>query len=168
MSSAATTSPVTVPLDPGDDSAVTAALLAVHAPGAGSITLHPTPGLSNPTGIGHNLLVALGCPPHRLSAEHVTGPVPTWQAVAAWFTVDGVEQLVVLRAPAVDGDVGAVAAAAPPHRNPAGARLARIRDVTAGRPCARRRPSPRHSSVSARHDPAGVLTEGTSSHASVR
>ena len=90
--------PVTVLLDPHDDAAVTAALLAAHDPAAGRVTVHPTPATSSPAALACDLLAALGRPVTRLAEEHVSGTAPAWQAAAAWVAADQIGQLAVLRA----------------------------------------------------------------------
>lgn len=91
-------SPVTVLLDPYDDAAVTAALLAAHDPRQGRVVVHPTPAVSNRKGLGHDLLLALGRPIRRLSGEQVSGATPAWQAAIAWIAAGDIDLLIVLRA----------------------------------------------------------------------
>lgn len=51
--------PVTVILDPGDDLVHTRAALAVHAPEAGRLTVHPTPGTDSSLTLAYDILAAL-------------------------------------------------------------------------------------------------------------
>ncbi|MFD9412662.1 hypothetical protein ACFWBN_37445 [Streptomyces sp. NPDC059989] len=53
-----------VVLDAGDDATFTHTALAAHAPHAGRITLHPTPGTTSDTALAGDLLLALGKPTH--------------------------------------------------------------------------------------------------------
>ncbi|WP_410595481.1 hypothetical protein [Amycolatopsis sp. lyj-23] len=90
--------PVAVLADPGDDVAVTKALLDWHCPAAGRVTVHPTPFSAAPNTLAHDVLAALGRPVTRLSAEQISGAIPAWQAVAAWVGAEEITQVVVLRA----------------------------------------------------------------------
>ncbi|MEI7030796.1 hypothetical protein [Streptomyces pratensis] len=91
------TSPdVTVLFDPGDDAAVTRAALAGHAPAAGCVTVHPTPGTSSDRYFAHDLLAALGKPAHLPGFPDSRAPV--WEAATAWLAAIPVRRLTVLRA----------------------------------------------------------------------
>ncbi|MEU1523972.1 hypothetical protein ABZ413_17400 [Nocardia rhamnosiphila] len=85
--------------DPGDTAAVTHALLAAHAPPAGVVVVHPTPGATGGghAGLGVDILHALGHSIARLGIEDLGGRV-IWHALAAWITADRIRYLVVLRA----------------------------------------------------------------------
>ncbi|MFF5638425.1 hypothetical protein [Streptomyces sp. NPDC012825] len=87
---------VTILLDPGDDAAVTRAALAGHAPAAGCITVHPTPGTSSDRYFAHDLLAALGKPAHLPGFPDARAPV--WEATTAWLAAIPVRRLTVLRA----------------------------------------------------------------------
>lgn len=89
---------VAVLMDPGDDAALTHALLHRHDPSGGVVVVHPTPGVWAPAAFGHDLLAALGRAVNRLGEEHLTGAARTWQAAAAWMIADRITELVVLRA----------------------------------------------------------------------
>ncbi|MFC8929762.1 hypothetical protein ACFT43_28350 [Streptomyces albidoflavus] len=91
------TSPdVTVLFDPGDDAAVTRAALAGHAPAAGCVTVHPTPGTTSDRYFAHDLLAALGKPAHLPGFPDSRAPV--WEAATAWLAAIPVRRLTVLRA----------------------------------------------------------------------
>ncbi|MDJ0336752.1 hypothetical protein [Cryobacterium sp. PH31-O1] len=77
---------------------MTVSLLEHHDPARGRIVVHPTPATSSPTAFVYDVLVALARPVTRLQAEHLTGEVRPWQAVAAWMVTDQVTDLIVLRA----------------------------------------------------------------------
>ncbi|MGW6396199.1 hypothetical protein ACWFR1_38165 [Streptomyces sp. NPDC055103] len=87
---------VTVLLDPGDDAAVTRAALAAHAPAAGFVTVHPTPGTTSDRYFAHDLLAALGKPAHLLGFPDSRAPV--WEAATAWLAAIPATRLTVLRA----------------------------------------------------------------------
>ncbi|MEU9255718.1 hypothetical protein AB0D66_28205 [Streptomyces sp. NPDC048270] len=89
-------SDVTVLLDPGDDAAVTRAALAGHAPTAGCVTVHPTPGTTSDRYFAHDLLAALGKPARLPGFPDARAPV--WEAATAWLAALPVRRLTVLRA----------------------------------------------------------------------
>jgi hypothetical protein len=91
-------SPVVVLMDPLDDAAVTAELLAAHDPGRGVVVVHPTPATSGAKALGQDLLHALGRPISRLATERVSGATPAWHAATAWIAAGDVDRLIVLRA----------------------------------------------------------------------
>ncbi|MDJ0324327.1 hypothetical protein QMG61_11195 [Cryobacterium sp. PH31-AA6] len=90
-------------MDPTDDVRVTASLLGHHDPARGRVVVHPTPASSSPTAFAYDLLAALDRPVTRLEAEHLTGVVRPWQAVAVWMVTDQVTDLIVLRADRLSG-----------------------------------------------------------------
>ncbi|MEU0156401.1 hypothetical protein [Micromonospora fulviviridis] len=87
---------VRVLLDPGDDVAVTAGLLARHDPAAGVVVVHPTPAARGVVSLAHDLLAALGLSARAAAA--IGGTRSAWLAAAAWVSGERVEHLVVLRA----------------------------------------------------------------------
>ena len=96
-------SPVTIVTDPGDGAAVTSALLAAHAPRAGVVTVHPTPGSSSVSTLIADVMAALGCGVERASHEHVSGNESGARAVRSWILADHVQYLIVLRAHLLTG-----------------------------------------------------------------
>ncbi|MCX5613008.1 hypothetical protein OHB39_38860 [Streptomyces sp. NBC_00047] len=90
-----------VVLDTGDDAAFTHGALAAHAPHAGRITLHPTPGTTSDATLAGDLLLALGKLP-RLPGRFPHGRPPLWEAAAAWMAALEVTCLTVLRAHLLD------------------------------------------------------------------
>ncbi|MFE2267134.1 hypothetical protein [Streptomyces griseosporeus] len=88
---------VTVVLDRHDDVLHTHTALAAHHLPSGRITLHPGPGTTSETGLGHDLLAALGKPP-LLPGRFPGGRQPAWEAATAWLTALPVTRLTVLRA----------------------------------------------------------------------
>jgi hypothetical protein len=90
--------PVRVLLDPNDDVRVSVGLLQRHDPAGGLVVAHPTPGMSSPAAIAHDVLGALGRSVRRLAAERLAGLDPAGRAVEAWLLTDEIEDLVVLRA----------------------------------------------------------------------
>lgn len=93
---------VEVLLDPSDDVAVTAGLLARHRPAAGVIVVHPTAGVSGALALAHDVLHALGLPAERLRQNRLTHLATAWRAAAAWALADRIEHLVILRAHRLD------------------------------------------------------------------
>ena len=89
---------VRVLLDPGDEVRVSVGLLERHDPAGGLVVVHPTPGLSSPAAIAHDVLAALGRSIRRLKAERLVGSTQAGRAVVAWLVADQIEDLVVLRA----------------------------------------------------------------------
>jgi hypothetical protein len=85
-------------LDPGDDAALTHALLHRHDPGGGVVVVHPTPGIWASAAFGHDLLAALGHAVNRLGEERLASRTRSWQAAQAWMVADATDDLVVLRA----------------------------------------------------------------------
>ncbi|MFI6125411.1 hypothetical protein ACIBCU_37840 [Streptomyces sp. NPDC051064] len=86
-----------VVLDAGDDAAHTHCALATHDLAAGRVTLHPGPGTSGASALGHDLLAALG-KPAQLPGRFPAGRQPVWEAAAAWIDALPVTRLTVLRA----------------------------------------------------------------------
>ncbi|MGW7081413.1 hypothetical protein [Streptomyces sp. NPDC054866] len=89
--------PVTVVLDPGDDLVHTRAALAAHAPAAGWLTVHPTPGTDSTLTLAYDVLAALGKPVPLTGYRHFdTGPA--WTIAAAWVLATRTTHLMLLRA----------------------------------------------------------------------
>lgn len=88
--------PVIVVLDPDDDVVHVRAALAAHDPAASCITLHPAPGTTGETYLGHDLLAAIGKPP-RFPGRFTSGSEPSWQAATAWILAADITRLTVLR-----------------------------------------------------------------------
>ncbi|MFG2540121.1 hypothetical protein ACGFU4_33280 [Streptomyces sp. NPDC048511] len=97
MNSPGGLSGLAVVLDAADDAAHTHSALAAHDLGAGRVTLHPGPGTSGETALGHDLLAALGKPP-QLPGGFPGGRQPVWEAATAWIDALPVTRLTVLRA----------------------------------------------------------------------
>ncbi|WP_330343407.1 hypothetical protein OHA09_35980 [Streptomyces longwoodensis] len=89
--------PVTVILDPGDDLVHTRAALAVHAPGAGRLTVHPTPGTDSVLTLAYDILAALG-KPVPVPGYRQLDTAPAWTLVAAWILATHTSHLMLLRA----------------------------------------------------------------------
>jgi hypothetical protein len=89
---------VRVLLDPADDAATVAKLLARHDPPGGCVVVHPTPAAGGKGSLAYDLLAALGRPVTALEADGVGGVGPAWTAATAWMIADRIEHLVVLRA----------------------------------------------------------------------
>jgi hypothetical protein len=96
---------VAVVIDADDDAAFMRAAFDAHDPGAGRITVHPTPGASHPPGLAQDVLVALG---KRLPQQAVGVPRheaswadtirPAWMAAACWINAYRIGHLIVARA----------------------------------------------------------------------
>nr|WSS66309.1 hypothetical protein OG284_36400 [Streptomyces sp. NBC_01177] len=97
MNSPGGLSGLAVVLDAADDAAHTHSALAAHDLGAGRVTLHPGPGTSGETALGHDLLAASGKPP-QLPGGFPGGRQPVWEAATAWIDALPVTRLTVLRA----------------------------------------------------------------------
>ncbi|MFF4249071.1 hypothetical protein ACFYY2_32065 [Streptomyces sp. NPDC001822] len=97
MNSPGDLSGLAVVLDAADDAAHTHRALAAHDLAAGRVTLHPGPGTSGETALGHDLLAALGKPP-QLPGRFPGGRQPVWEAATAWMGALPVTRLTVLRA----------------------------------------------------------------------
>ncbi len=89
--------PLIVILDPGDDAALTQAVLARNNPAAGFIAVHPTPTTNEVTAFAQDILLALGKPAHRLQAEGLWGQKASWLAALAWLRGEHITQIAVLR-----------------------------------------------------------------------
>ncbi|MFG2638746.1 hypothetical protein ACGFX8_34165 [Streptomyces sp. NPDC048362] len=89
--------PVTVILDPRDDLVHTRAALAVHAPDAGRLTVHPTPGTDSVLTLAYNVLAVLG-KPVPLTGYRRLDPAPAWTLTAAWILATRTSHLMLLRA----------------------------------------------------------------------
>ncbi|WP_327136322.1 hypothetical protein OG585_55430 (plasmid) [Streptomyces sp. NBC_01340] len=79
---------------------MTAAALQAHAPGAGCITVHPTPAVTTPAALAQDVLHALGKTIIGTSAQHGTWAdslQPAWAATAAWVRAHGIHHLIVTR-----------------------------------------------------------------------
>jgi len=89
---------IRVLLDPTDDQAVTAGLLARHDPLAGRLVVHPTPGANGRASLAHDVLAALGRPVDIPPRSRIAREGGAWAAATAWAAADRLEHLVVLRA----------------------------------------------------------------------
>ncbi|MFJ8313124.1 hypothetical protein [Streptomyces sp. NPDC094147] len=89
--------PVTVVLDPGDDLVHTRVALAAHAPAAGRITVHPTPGTDSTLTLAYDILAALG-KPVPLTGYRQLDIRPVWTITAAWILATHITHLMLLRA----------------------------------------------------------------------
>ncbi|MEU5980092.1 hypothetical protein [Streptomyces sp. NPDC047315] len=92
---------VTVVVDEQDDLFYTRAALEAHCPGAGRVTVHPTPASGHPAALAHDVLYALG---KRLAPGPDSPDVwldsvkAAWQAAAAWTQATGVRHVLIPRA----------------------------------------------------------------------
>ncbi|MFF3911712.1 hypothetical protein ACFYZJ_38630 [Streptomyces sp. NPDC001848] len=109
--------PVTVILDPGDDLVHTRAALAVHAPEAGRLTVHPTPGTDSVLTLAYDVLAALDKPVPAPGYRQLD-TAPAWTLAAAWILATSTSHLMLLRAHFLTPH--RPAAATSPHRLPAG------------------------------------------------
>ncbi|WP_204078465.1 hypothetical protein [Planotetraspora phitsanulokensis] len=89
---------VTVMFDSTDDFSVARAAWRLHAPLLGRIIVDPTPSVHSTAALAHDVLAALGKPPHRIATEGISSDRQSWRAAAAWILGERIQQLIVLRA----------------------------------------------------------------------
>jgi hypothetical protein len=89
----------TIVLDACDDVRTVRGALAAHRPGAGVITVHPTPGTQTLQALAHDILGALGdgTPPASAHAG-LSSPEAAWRAATACVISSKIRHVAVLRA----------------------------------------------------------------------
>ncbi|WP_331768907.1 hypothetical protein OG948_59405 (plasmid) [Embleya sp. NBC_00888] len=90
--------PVTLITDDGDDAALARAARQCSDPRHGRITVDPTPATVTSTFLARDILSALGRTAYVPTHGRAITAAPAWRAVACWFTVDDIRQLILLRA----------------------------------------------------------------------
>jgi len=87
---------VTVLADPGDSPQAAAELAGRHDLDHGVAVCQPQPGVTSPSVLAGDLLIALGKLPGALAAEHLSRR--GWELAALWLRAEAIQDLVVLHA----------------------------------------------------------------------